>query len=150
MHTENQIVIQGSVERIFALGADIGGWPQILPHYRWVRVFSDNGRVKQAEMAALRGRFPVKWRTAQVVLPEENRIVFFHTGGVTQGMYVEWNLETAPDVKGSVRVTIRHDLSYPLPFATNWFAHRIVGGLFVSHIAGRTLARIKQIVEEEN
>src|SRR4028118_57457 len=91
MHTENQIMIRGDAKSIFALAADIGAWPRILPHYRWVTVFSDDGRVKQAEMAARRGRFPVKWRTAQVVLPDENRILFFHTGGVTRGMYVEWN-----------------------------------------------------------
>ena len=150
MHTENEIVIRGDARRVLELGADIRRWPEILPHYRWVTVFSDDGRVKQAEMAARRGRFPVKWRTSQVVLPEENRIIFFHTGGVTRGMYVEWNIEPLSRVEGDkdrVRVTIRHDLSYPLPLASNWFAHHIVGGIFVSHIAGLTLARIKELVE---
>ena len=147
MHTENQIVIQGDSDRIFAIAADIADWPRLLPHYRWVHVSHDDGRVKQAEMAARRGRFPVKWQTAQVVLPEEKRIFFFHTGGVTRGMYVEWTLREANN--GAVTVTISHELSYPLPPLTGWFARGVVGALFVRHIAGLTLARVKEIVESE-
>lgn len=148
MHTENRIVIHGDKARIFAIAADIASWPRVLPHYRWVRVRSDDGRVKQAEMAARRGRFPVKWQTAQVVLPDENRILFFHTGGVTRGMYVEWNLRDN-DAGDGVCVSIAHELTYPFPPATGWFARFVVGDLFVRHIAGLTLARIKTIVEEE-
>ncbi len=147
MHTENQITIHGDADRIFALAADIAAWPRLLPHYRWVKVFQDDGRVKQAEMAARRGKFPVKWQTAQVVLPEERRIFFFHTGGVTRGMYVEWTLRETE--RGVVQVTIFHELSYPLPPLTGWFARGVVGALFVRHIAGLTLARVKEIVESE-
>jgi ribosome-associated toxin RatA of RatAB toxin-antitoxin module len=148
MHTENSIVIHAPAERIFALGAAIQDWPRLLPHYRWVTVFSDDGRVKQAEMAARRGRFPVRWRTAQVLLPEERRIVFFHTGGVTRGMYVEWILMPVPEAEGGgVRVVISHELSYPLPWLTAPFADRVVGSMFVSNVAGRTLACVKEIAE---
>lgn len=152
MFTENRIVIRGAKARIFALAADIADWPRILPHYRWVRVWGGDGRVRHAEMAARRGRFPVKWRTAQVVLPDEDRILFFHTGGITRGMYVEWNLaeETGVGNAGNVRVTISHDLTYPFGPLTGWFARYVVGALFVHHIAGRTLARVKEIVESEN
>lgn len=147
MHTENQIVIKGDAGRVFALAADIGAWPRLLPHYRWVNVHADDGRVKHAEMAARRDRFPVKWQTVQVVLPGERRILFFHTGGVSRGMYVEWNLQ--PRNNGEVHVSIQHELSYPVPALSSWFARRVVGDLFVSHIASLTLARIKQIVEED-
>lgn len=146
MQTENEIVIHGDPGRIFEIAADIARWPQLLPHYRWVTIFADDGRVKHAEMAARRGRFPVKWRTAQVVLPEENRILFFHTGGVTRSMYVEWNLQPSD---AGVRVTISHALTYPFGPLTGWFARHVVGALFVHHIAGLTLTRVKQIVEAE-
>ncbi len=149
MHTENAIIIHAPVERIFALGANLDAWPRLLPHYRWVTVSSDDGRVKQAEMAARRDWFPVRWRTSQVVVPEENRIIFFHTGGITRGMYVEWRLTRLPESEGGgIHVVIAHDLSYPLPFLTGWFAHHIVGNLFVAYIAGKTLARFKVIAEE--
>jgi hypothetical protein len=151
VYAENEIVIHAPLERIFALGAAIGDWADILPHYRYVTVHSDDGRVKQATMAARRDfgpvPFPVTWRTSQVVLPEENRIIFFHTGGITRGMYVEWRLTAQSD--GSVRVVIAHDLRYPLPFLTEWFARYIVGNLFIHHVAGKTLARVKEISEQE-
>ncbi len=150
MHTENEIIIHAPLRRIFALGSGIADWPRILPHYRWVTVFSDDGRVRQAEMAALRGRFPVKWRTSQVLLPEENRIIFFHTGGITRGMYVEWVLREIPASDGGgVHVRIWHELTFPAAVVTNWFARDIVGGIFVSYIAGRTLACMKQLAESE-
>ena len=44
-------------------------------------------------------------------------------------------------------VVIRHDLAYPLPLLTNWVARDIVGGHFVSYIAGRTLSCFKEIAE---
>jgi aromatase len=148
MHTENAITIHAPVERIFALGANIGDWPKLLPHYRWVTVFSDDGRVKQAEMAARRDGFPVKWQTSQVVLPEENRIVFFHTGGVTRGMYVEWRLTELPEsAGGGVKVVIAHDLSFSLPWLTGWFV-RFIGTHFIENVAGKTLARVKAIAED--
>lgn len=146
MQTENQIIICGDKARIFAIASNISDWPRLLPHYRWVRILKDDGRVRHAEMAARRGRLPVRWRAAQVLLPEEDRIVFAHTGGVTRGMYVEWRLTQAG--AGSVKVAIHHELDYPLPLVTGWFARRIVGALFVHHIAGLTLARVKEIVED--
>jgi ribosome-associated toxin RatA of RatAB toxin-antitoxin module len=150
MHTENEIVIHAPLQRVFDLGADIGNWPAILPHYRWVTVFSDDGRIRQAEMAARRSQFPVKWQTSQVLLPEENRIIFFHTGGITRGMYVEWVLREIPTAEGGgVHVRIWHELTFPVAPLTNWFARDIVGGIFVSYIAGRTLACIKQLAETE-
>ena len=148
MHTQNEIIIHAPPKTIFNLGADIANWPHILPHYRWVKVFSDDGRVKQAEMAARKDKFPVKWQTSQIVLPDENRIIFFHTGGVSRGMYVEWVITPLPQAEGGgVRVVIFHDLTYPVAPLTNWFAHSVVGEMFVSYIAGKTLARIKELAE---
>ena len=78
MHTGTSILIQAAKEKIFETAANLELWPAILPHYRYVTVHSDDGRVKQATMAATRQfrafRFPVKWETSQVVLPEEGRI----------------------------------------------------------------------------
>jgi hypothetical protein len=65
-------------------------------------------------------------------------------------MYVEWVLREVPVSEGGgVQVRIWHELTYPIAPLTNWFARDIVGGIFVSYIAGRTLARIKQLAESE-
>ncbi len=63
-------------------------------------------------------------------------------------MWVVWSL--APDPWGrGVRVTIRHDLTYPFDALNGWFAQDLVGRQFVGAIAGKTLATIKAVVESE-
>ena len=157
MHTENTVYVRGSKSRIFQLAADIQDWPHLLPHYREVSVFeqTDDGRRKVVEMSAVRNdfpargvQFPVRWQSVQVCEPETGRIYFKHLAGVARGMWVVWSLEDDKWGRG-VKVTIRHDLTYPLPFLNGWFAQDMVGTQFVGAIAGRTLTTIKAIVEKE-
>ena len=147
MHTENEIFIRADMAEIYALAAPVERWPEILPHYRWVRVLADNGDRRLVEMAARRDRIPVRWRAEQWLFPEEPRITFRHVGGVTKGMEVKWVFE--PTEQGGVRVAILHDLPrlLGLPLLGDLAAHRIVGPLFVKDIAGKTLRRIKELAE---
>jgi uncharacterized membrane protein len=64
MHTENRIEIRGDVKRIFQIAAQVDKWPDILPHYRSVRVLQRKKRRITVEMAARRGRIPVSWTGA--------------------------------------------------------------------------------------
>ncbi len=147
MHTENEIFIRADIAEIYQLAAPVERWPEILPHYRWVRVLADNGDRRLVEMAARRDRIPVRWRAEQRLFPEEPRITFRHVGGVTKGMEVKWVFE--PTEQGGVRVAILHDLPrlHGLPLLGDLAAHRIVGPLFVKDIAGKTLRRIKELAE---
>ena len=157
MHTENTVYMRGSKSRIFQLAADIQDWPALLPHYTEVLVLerSNDGRRKVAEMAAIRSdfpikgrRFPVRWQSVQICEPDTGKIYFKHIGGMARGMWVVWTVEDNPAGQGT-RVTIRHDLTYPLPFLNGWFAREMVGQQFVHAIAGRTLAVIKETVEND-
>src|SRR5882762_2793416 len=134
MRLENTILMRGDPDRIFELGAAIEDWPGILPHYRYVVIEERSERVRVARMGASRDGLPIKWRARQEVVQEERRILFTHIGGITKGMEVEWRIEPGPD---GVNVTIRHDLSYPIPLLGPFFARYIVGGLFVHNIAGK-------------
>ena len=83
----------GDLERIVALAADVERWPVILPHYRWVTLLDGGGDRKTVEMAARRGRIPVKWRAIQESIERDDDppiICFRHIGGVTKGMDVAW------------------------------------------------------------
>ena len=157
MHTENTVYMRGPKSRIFQLAANIQDWPALLPHYAEVLVLerSDDGTRKVVEMAAVRSnfpfqgiQFPVRWQSVQICEPDRSRIYFKHTGGVARGMWVVWTIKDDPDGRGT-RVTIRHDLTYPLPFLNGWFARDMVGRQFVHAIAGRTLSVIKARVEAE-
>lgn len=144
MHTENTIYMQAPPERVFALAADIVRWPELLPHYRWVRVFEEKPGMRVAEMAAHRAYFPVKWTSVQRLFPERGRIVYHHLRGVTAGMDVEWRMESRD---GGTEVTILHDLDPANPLLRSRLAGWIVGDFFVKGIAARTLHHLKIVAE---
>jgi uncharacterized membrane protein len=146
MHTETAVEMGGDLDRIVELAADVERWPEILPHYRWVTLLDGGGDRKAVEMAARRGRIPVKWRAVQEVHRDGPTpvITYRHIGGVTKGMDVAWTFEPRGD---AVHVRIRHDFRPPWPLVGNLVAERIIGPQFVAHIAGKTLATIKAKVE---
>ena len=149
MHIENEILIRADMAQIYHLAAPVERWPEILPHYRWVRVLADDGDRRLVEMAARRDRIPVRWRAEQRLFPEEPRITFRHVGGFTKGMEVEWVFSLAE--QGCVQVAILHYLPrlLGLPLVGDLAANRLVGPLFVKNIAGKTLRRIKELAEAE-
>jgi len=143
MHTENGIEIHGDIKRIFQVAAQVDKWPEILPHYRWVRVVQRRKRRTTVEMAARRGRIPVSWTAVQEVFPYE-RITYKHIRGFTTGMAVTWSFKS---VQEQVEVVITHDFSLSWPLIGNFVSRYIVGALFVKPIASRTLHHLKQTVE---
>jgi ribosome-associated toxin RatA of RatAB toxin-antitoxin module len=143
MHTENRIEIHGEVKRIFQAAAQVEKWPDILPHYRWVRVLQRKKRRTIVEMAARRGRIPVSWTAVQEVFPYE-RITYKHIKGFTTGMDVTWSFKP---VQEHVQVVIRHDFSLSWPLVGGFVSKYIVGALFVKPIASKTLQHIKLTVE---
>jgi ribosome-associated toxin RatA of RatAB toxin-antitoxin module len=149
LHTKNEILIRAEAAEIYGLAAPVERWPELLPHYRWVRVLEEDGEGRRlVEMAALRNFIPVRWQAEQLLFPDAPRIVFRHVGGVTKGMEVEWVF--APEGDGVVRVSILHDLERGLagwPLVGGVVSDRVVGPFFVSNIAGKTLRRIKELAE---
>ena len=149
MQTESVVTMAAELEHIVALAADVERWPVILPHYRWVTLLDGGGDRKTVEMAARRGRIPVKWRAIQEIERDGPSpiIRFRHIGGVTKGMEVAWTFAPAP---GEVSVRIDHDFKPPWPVVGGIIADRIIGPHFVEAIAGKTLMTIKAIVEDRD
>jgi uncharacterized membrane protein len=143
MHTENEIEIRGDVKRIFQVAAQVENWPAILPHYRWVRVLQRKKRRTTVEMAARRGRIPVRWTAVQEVFPHQ-RITYKHIKGFTTGMDVTWSFKAGQD---TVRVVITHDFALPWPIVGGFVSKYIVGAFFVKAIASKTLHHLKRMVE---
>jgi ribosome-associated toxin RatA of RatAB toxin-antitoxin module len=145
MHTENRIEIRGNAKRVFQMAAQVDKWPDILPHYRWVRVLQRKRRRTTVEMAARRGRIPVSWTAVQEVFPYE-RITYKHIKGFTTGMDVTWSFKP---VQEGVQVVITHDFSLSWPLVGGFVSRYIVGALFVRPIASKTLHHIKLTAESE-
>ena len=112
MHTQNEILIHADPMTIYPLAAQVEHWPDILPHYRWVKILAGDSERRLVEMAARRDFFPVRWVAEQELEPEVPRIIFRHVGGVTTGMEVEWRFTPVPD---GTKVEILHDLELGWP-----------------------------------
>ena len=151
MNTSNRVWMRASVERIYLLAAEVERWPELLPHYRWVTVLEREGNRKLVEMAARRDWIPVSWQAVQELDAETPAIRFHHVRGITIGMDVEWRFEpsTGPGGGAGTLVSIHHALDLRWPLIGHLVAERIIGPQFVQHIAGKTLRRIKEIVETE-
>jgi ribosome-associated toxin RatA of RatAB toxin-antitoxin module len=149
MNTANTVVMHGSLDAIVKLAVETERWPEILPHYRWVTILEGGGDHKTVEMAARRGRIPVKWRARQDVERDGPTPVirFHHIGGVTKGMDVAWTFAPGPE---GVAVRIDHHFVPPWPIVGNVVANQVIGPHFVEAIAGKTLNTIKGIVEDRD
>jgi ribosome-associated toxin RatA of RatAB toxin-antitoxin module len=145
LHTENRIEICGDIDQIFAIASAVEEWPRLLPHYRWVKVLSGNATDRLVEMAAHRDGFPVWWIAHQRLDPAKHRMHFTHVRGISRGMEVTWFLEATGAV---VHVSIVHDLSLRWPLIGTFVANHIIGRLFVSNIAHKTLRTIKYHIEQ--
>jgi hypothetical protein len=136
--------MRAPVDVIFDLAADVERWPEILPHYRYVRPLPAPTGWRRFAMGARRGRLPVRWEALQRPMRDERRIEFVHVGGVTRGMWVAWRLEPHGDV---TEVSIEHRLELGWPLIGGFAAERVVGPQFIEAIAGRTLRRIRELAE---
>ena len=144
MRSEIHQVMRAPFDRIFDLAADVERWPDRLPHYRYVRRLPGANGERRFAMGARRGPFPVRWEAIQRPLPDERRIEFVHTGGVTRGMRVAWRFEQRDD---AIDVSIEHELDLGWPFIGAFAAEHVIGPQFVEAIAGRTLRRVKELAE---
>ena len=138
----NEIVVDAAPHLIYERVAATEHWPEILPHYRFVRVIAGDATRRTVEMAAWAKPFrmmtvPVRWRAEQINDPVTPSIFFRHLAGWTKGMRVQWRFEQHG---ARTRVTIDHELRSPLA--------PIIGKYFIDPVATRTLNCMKSLVEE--
>ena len=143
MHTGTSILMRAPREAIFETAADLSRWPEILPHYRYIHYFERSAERNIVKMAAVRSGIPISWVSEQRIDREHCEVRFRHLKAFTKGMEVVWTFKQTPE---GVRVTILHDLQFRVP-ALAPLADPIIGGFFIGHIAGRTLACMKEYLE---
>ena len=156
MYTVDEIVMAAPVERCFKAGADVERWPEWLPHYRWVRFQRKQGfGTGRVEMAAQRdfgpAAYPVWWVSEMHLDPDAPAVHYRHVDGITTGMDVIWSFHPEGE---RTRVRIVHDWpagpAWPVPGPVRReIANRIIGPVFIHHVASRTLAGIRRHVEDQ-
>ena len=130
-------------EEIFETAADLSRWPEILPHYRYIRYYERSPELNVVKMAAVRSGIPISWVSEQRIDRDRCEVRFRHLKAFTKGMDVLWTFEDTPD---GVRVSIVHDLAFRIPVLAP-LADRIIGGFFIGHVAERTLECMKRYLE---
>lgn len=150
-------MVHAPLRTIFALARDVERWPELLPHYRYVRFVErarDGGGI--VDMSANRpfGVFawPTFWRSEMQVIDEGPGtfgplIRYRHIGGVTTGMDVAWEFA---ETRGGTHVRIVHVWDgLPVPLVGSVAATTIIGPIFVHGIAARTLAGLAAAAERQ-
>ena len=130
----------------FHVAADVERWPDILPHYRWVR-FQERrdfgqGRVEMAAWRDFGGpaRYPTWWVSEMRADPAEPAVHYDHVDGITKGMAVKWMFEPRD---GGTLVRITHAWhGPPWPIIGGFAWRNVIAPFFVSAIAQRTLAGV--------
>lgn len=146
MRTIDEAYSTASPDVCFQVAADVEHWPEILPHYRWVRFIRKEGFASGlVEMAAWRRFGPIGWPTwwiSEMSHDPTRRVVRYqHVYGITTGMDVHWEVNALPD--GTTQLRIVHDWTGPeWPLIGGFAADHVIGPHFVSAIAGRTLAGV--------
>lgn len=151
MITIDEATSAASPDICFRTAADVERWPDILPHYRWVKFHRKDGFAQGVvEMAAYRHfgplRYPTWWVSEMHHDATARRVHYTHIDGITKGMDVVWEVDPLPGSGSSLRIV--HEWSGPeWPVIGGFAADGIIGPHFISHIAGRTLAGVCKAAE---
>jgi ribosome-associated toxin RatA of RatAB toxin-antitoxin module len=153
LRTIDERITQAPPDVCFQVAADVERWPEILPHYRWVRFLRRDGfATGLVEMAAWRHFGPVGWPTwwiSEMTHDAPRRTVTYqHVYGITRGMDVLWEVTPLPGGRSHLRIV--HEWTGPeWPLIGGFAADRVIGPHFVSAIAGRTLAGVAREAERQ-
>lgn len=151
MLTVDEIHASAPPDLCFRVAADVERWPEILPHYRWVRFHRKDafgrGRV---EMAAWRPfgplRYPTWWVSEMEADSGAGVVLYHHVDGITRGMDVRWEVR-GREPEGTLLRIVHEWEGPPWPLVGRFAADVVIGPHFVSHIAGRTLSGIAATAE---
>ena len=129
--------------KVFEIAANLELWPQILPHYRYIRYLERSPNRNLVVMAATRSGIPISWTSEQVIDRQRVEVRFVHLKAFTKGMRVVWTFQEEP---AGVLVEIKHDLAFRVKILAP-IMDKIIGDFFIHHIANKTLRCMKSYVE---
>ena len=143
MHKTNSIIMCAPRMAVFETAANLELWPQILPHYRYIRYLEHSPSRNVVVMAATRSGIPISWTSEQVIDRDRVEVRFTHLKTLTKGMRVVWTFQEVP---AGVLVEIKHELAFRVKILAP-IADKIIGDFFIRHIANQTLRCMKSYVE---
>jgi len=145
--------IRAPRERIFGIAKDVLSWPGHLAHYHYVtfrqRSRDGGGLVEMRADRPFGGplNWPTWWLSEMTIDETIPNIRFKHVQGITTGMEVEWQFLRRDDPT-ITHVRVVHAWDGPWwPLIGRVAAMAVIGPVFVSGIASRTLAGLARAAE---
>ena len=143
MHKANSIIMCAPKMAIFETAANLELWPQILPHYRYIRYLEQSPNRNIVVMAATRSGIPISWTSEQIIDRDRLEVRFHHLKAFTKGMHVVWTFQEVPS---GVLVEIKHELTFRVKTLAP-IADKIIGDFFIHSVANTTLRCKKSYLE---
>ena len=147
----DECLVHAPPDICFQVAADVEKWPDLLPHYRWVRFRDKRGFGSGVvEMAAWRPfvaglKYPTWWVSEMRSAPGEPAVYYQHIDGITRGMDVKWELNAQGR---DTFIKLYHTWRGPAwPLIRGVAAEWVILPHFVSAIAQRTLAGVARAAE---
>ena len=152
MRTIDARDVSAPPDLVFDVAADVERWPDILPHYRWVRLVDRSAEPWTVEMSAHRPfgplNWPTWWRSEMRVVRTRREVRYRHIGGITTGMDVLWRIE--PRAAGA-HIHLLHEWDGPRwPVIRRPAAEWVIGPVFVHGIASRTIRGVAREAERRH
>ena len=147
MHSTSSILIHAPREKIFETVSQLLRWPEMLPHYRFVRAQAGPPFVREGweglHMSAVGGWFPVAWKAMFRADSSRLELHFEHVAAFTKGMQVVWTLTQTPE---GTLVEIFHIMSFRLK-GLGFLIEPLLQHGFIEPVARKTLATFKALLE---
>ena len=153
MRIVDEIVTTAPPDLVYQVAADVERWPDILPHYRRVRMLerypAGGGIVDMSAYRPFPGfRWPTWWTSEMRLDREKLEVHYRHIRGVTRGMNVVWQVK--PVGKGT-HINLVHEWDGPgWPLIGRTAASLVILPVFVHGIAALTLAGVSREAERLN
>jgi hypothetical protein len=152
MRIVDEIVTTAPPDLVFEIAADVERWPDILSHYRYVRMLERGTDAGIVDMSAWRPfpgfRWPTWWTSEMRVDRAKREVHYHHIRGVTRGMNVVWQVN--PVGRGT-HINLVHEWSGPgWPIIGRTAARIVILPVFVHGIASLTLAGVSREAERRN
>src|SRR5207247_11029468 len=135
MHKTNSITMRAPRKSIFETAANLELWPQMLPHYRYIRYLERSPCRNLVVMASTRSGIPISWISEQIIDRDRAEVRFLHLKAFTKGMRVVWTFQEVP---AGVLVEINHDLTFRVKILAA-IADKITGRFSIQYISDTKL-----------
>ena len=137
MHTENSIVIKGTIEEVFQVMTNVEGWSQLLSSHRRMNIIKQEGQMIVIERKGL-----IKWKSTLFIDKEKKVLESHQIKGPLRGLSATWKFE---ECHQGTKMILLHDFTCKIPVIKSLIES--ITAIILRKISTNTLNAVKEKVE---